>query len=72
MGTAVGLLDGVPGATAVFTLTDHGETGSGPDSGAGLDTVHVQVFDAAGTLVLSTHGTLDHGNQDAAFVNPQG
>jgi hypothetical protein len=68
-GTATGLLDGSQPATAVFTLTDNGENGSGPDAGAGLDTVHLQIFDASGNLVLSTRGTLQHGNQNATPVH---
>ncbi len=57
-GTGTGNFDGVAGATAQWTLTDHGEPGSS-------DTASFKVTDAAGNVVLNVTGTLRGGNIQA-------
>src|SRR6266568_4651289 len=50
-----GKFDGVSGATAQWTLTDHGEPGSS-------DTASFAITDASGNVVLNVTGTLTGGN----------
>jgi hypothetical protein len=57
-GTGTGKFDGASGATAQWTLTDHGEPGSS-------DTASFKVTDAAGNVVLNVTGTLTGGNIQA-------
>lgn len=57
-GSGSGSYDGVAGATATWTFTDHGEPGSN-------DTVALKVTDAGGNVVLNVSGTLSGGNIQA-------
>ncbi len=63
-GNGTGRLDGVPGATAAWKLTDKGEPGKN-------DTVAIQIWDVNGTLVLNVPENLVHnGNNQAHAGDP--
>jgi hypothetical protein len=50
-GTGTGTINGVAGATATWTFTDKGDPGTN-------DTVNMQIKNAAGTVVMTTVGTV--------------
>jgi hypothetical protein len=58
-GSGTGSLNGVSGATATWTFTDHGEPGTGKD------TAQILIKDNSGKTVLNITGTLSGGNQQA-------
>ena len=57
-GSGTGKYNGVAGATATWTFTDHGEPGSS-------DTAQLTVKNPGGTTVLNVSGTLSQGNIQA-------
>lgn len=57
-GEGKGTLNGVPGATARYTLTDAGEPGK-------EDYAFLVVYDAGNNVVLTRAGLLDNGNHQA-------
>lgn len=57
-GSGTGKYNGVPGATAEWTITDAGEPGTS-------DTVTLTVRDAANNVVLTVSGPLNNGNHQA-------
>ncbi|MEX1358038.1 MAG: hypothetical protein WD981_05390 [Gaiellaceae bacterium] len=57
-GSGTGKYNGVPGATAEWTLTDAGEPGTS-------DTMTLTIRDAANVVVLTVSGTLNNGNHQA-------
>lgn len=58
-GSGVGRLNGQPGATVTWTLTDAGEPG------VNRDMVTLEIRDAANNLVLSVSGLICFGNHEA-------
>jgi hypothetical protein len=58
VGSGVGRLNGVSGATIDFIFTDAGEPGTN-------DFASYTIHDADGNLILTASGNLDNGNQQA-------